>query len=99
MVAHHVVIDGWSARLLLRELAAHYARAVVSGGRPRGRAADLPVQFADYAIWERDRLRGPVLDELTGYWRAALDGARPSSSPPTTRAPWWRSSTAGWPGG
>ena len=76
VVAHHAVTDGWSARLLLRELAAHYARAVGAADDPAAELAALPVQFADYAIWERDRLRGPVLDELAGYWRAVLDGAQ-----------------------
>ncbi len=72
VVAHHAVIDGWSARLLLRELAALYGAEVQ--GDPSG-LDELPVQFADYAVWERDRLRGPVLAELTAYWRGALDGA------------------------
>ncbi len=76
VVAHHAVTDGWSARLLLRELAAHYARAVGAADDTGAELPALPVQFADYAIWERDRLRGPVLDELAGYWRAALDGAQ-----------------------
>ena len=86
MVAHHAVTDGWSARLLLRELAAHYARAV---GAADDRAAlpALPVQFADFAVWERGRLRGQVLDELAGWWASRRTGRRPFSSPPTTRAP------------
>ncbi len=53
VVAHHAVFDGWSARLLLRELAALYGAEVL--GEPAG-LAELPVQFADYALWERDRL-------------------------------------------
>ena len=78
VVVHHAVFDGWSARLLLHELAALYAREA-------GQAADLPevpdlpdlpVQFADYALWERARLADPaVLDGLAGYWRDTLAGA------------------------
>jgi amino acid adenylation domain-containing protein len=71
VVVHHAVFDGWSAGVLVRDLAALYASAVI--GQPCG-LPDLPVQFADYAIWERDRLQGGVLASLEGYWRQALDG-------------------------
>jgi amino acid adenylation domain-containing protein len=71
LVVHHTVFDGWSARVLLAELAALYRAAVT--GKPPG-LAELPVQFADYALWERERLRGPALAGLVEYWRAALAG-------------------------
>ena len=71
IVVHHTVFDGWSAGVLARELAALY-RAEVTG-EPAG-LDELPVQFADYAVWERDRLQGPVLAELADYWRGVLDG-------------------------
>ncbi|MGH3411295.1 MAG: AMP-binding protein, partial [Streptosporangiaceae bacterium] len=76
VVAHHAIIDGWSARLLLRDLAALYAAEVT--GEPSG-LDELPVQFADYAAWERARLRGPVLAELAAWWRGyvPLDPALP----------------------
>ncbi|HEX3492976.1 MAG TPA: amino acid adenylation domain-containing protein, partial [Streptosporangiaceae bacterium] len=68
VVVHHAVFDGWSARLLLHELAAHYDG--------QAELPDLPVQFADYALWERARLADPaVLDGLAGYWRDTLAGA------------------------
>jgi amino acid adenylation domain-containing protein len=70
-VVHHTVFDGWSVGVLVRELAALY-RAELTGG-PAGLAV-LPVQFADYALWERERLRGPVLEGLAGYWRETLAG-------------------------
>jgi len=70
-VVHHAVFDGWSAGVLVRELAALY-RAEASGEPPG--LAELPVQFADYALWERDRLQGAVLAELEGYWRGAMEG-------------------------
>jgi amino acid adenylation domain-containing protein len=66
VVVHHTVFDGWSAGVLLRELAALYGQA--------GDLPELPVQFADYALWERDRLQGPALAELADYWRGALEG-------------------------
>jgi amino acid adenylation domain-containing protein len=70
-VVHHTVFDGWSAGVLARDLAALYGAEVT--GESSG-LDPLPVQFADYAVWERDRLQGPVLAELAGYWRGALDG-------------------------
>ena len=79
-------------RLVGRRAGARPGRAVRGRGRPASRPAlpELPVQFADYALWERDRLRGPALAELEDYWREALDGVRDrSSSPPTGRARCW----------
>jgi len=69
---HHSVFDGWSAGVLVRDLAALY-RAEVTG-EPSG-LDELPVQFADYAVWERERLAGPAGEELAAWWRRALDGA------------------------
>jgi amino acid adenylation domain-containing protein len=68
---HHAVFDGWSAGVLVRELAALYACAVT--GEPAA-LPELAVQFADYAVWERNRIQGSVLEELEGYWRRALGG-------------------------
>jgi amino acid adenylation domain-containing protein len=71
VVVHHAVFDGWSAGVLLRELAALYAQE--ASGAPAG-LAELAVQFADFALWERDRLRGAARAELEGYWRGAMAG-------------------------
>ena len=71
VVVHHVIFDGWSGGVFVRDLAALYASSV--SGEP-ARLAELPVQLADYAIWERERIQGSVLAELTAYWRRALDG-------------------------
>ncbi len=70
-VFHHAVFDGWSAGVLVRDLAALY-RGEATGEQPE--LAELPVQFADYAVWERQRLQGPFLAELESYWRGVLDG-------------------------
>jgi len=70
-VFHHTVFDGWSAGVFVRDLAALYQSAV-TGEAPA--LPELPVQFADYALWERQRLQGTVLTELESYWRQALDG-------------------------
>jgi amino acid adenylation domain-containing protein len=71
VVVHHVIFDGWSGGVFVRDLAALYASSVT--GEP-ARLAELPVQLADYAMWERERLQGSVLAGLTAYWREALDG-------------------------
>ncbi|MBP7337157.1 non-ribosomal peptide synthetase [Niveispirillum sp.] len=66
MVMHHLVCDGWSVALFLRELETLYA------GRPA--PAPLPVQYQDFADWHREWLRGPRLDRLLSYWRGKLEG-------------------------
>jgi amino acid adenylation domain-containing protein len=68
---HHIVGDGWSAGIFLRELAAAYAGETL---------APLPVQYADHAAWLRGRLEDGVRAEQLAYWREALSGA------PTTLA-------------
>jgi amino acid adenylation domain-containing protein len=71
LVVHHIVFDASSLGVLLRDLAALYEAE--AAGRPP--ALDpLPVQFADFALWERERIQGPKLDELTGFWRSAMAG-------------------------
>ncbi len=69
--AHHAVIDGWSFGVLVDEMTTCY-EAEVAGAEPHLPA--LPVQLADFALWERDRLQGEVYDRLVDYWREALDG-------------------------
>jgi amino acid adenylation domain-containing protein len=72
LTLHHIVADGWSIGVLLRELAAFYREAV--GGGP----ADLPplaVQYADYAVWQRAWLQGDVLERQLAFWRERLAGA------------------------
>ncbi|WP_204014810.1 non-ribosomal peptide synthetase, partial [Virgisporangium aurantiacum] len=77
-VAHHIVTDEWSLGILRRELAALY-RAHAHG--ERAVLTPLRVQYADYAVWQRDRLHGSRLDELLGYWRERLDGMTPLELP------------------
>ncbi len=78
LTVHHIVTDGWSSAILLGELSACYAAHV------DGRAPDLeplPVQYVDYAIWQRETLRGPALDRHVDYWRDQLDGLAPLRLP------------------
>ncbi|MFG2169744.1 amino acid adenylation domain-containing protein, partial [Micromonospora chersina] len=63
LAMHHVVCDEWSARILKTEILEGYA------GNP---LPPLPVQYADYAVWQRGHLTGEVLDTQLGYWRRQL---------------------------
>ncbi|WDV56930.1 amino acid adenylation domain-containing protein [Streptomyces coeruleorubidus] len=67
----HVVCDAWSRNVLIRELAECY-RSLRDGDAPR--LPDLPVQYPDYTVWQRRRLRGGDLDRLAAYWRDKLAG-------------------------
>ena len=82
LTLHHVAADGWSIRLLVRELAAFYD-AFAAGSVPS--LPPLPIQYADYAVWQRRWLQGPVLETQLAYWRCALDGAAASLALPTDR--------------
>ncbi|MDQ3983507.1 MAG: amino acid adenylation domain-containing protein [Actinomycetota bacterium] len=79
---HHIVSDGWSIGILLREIGAIYS-ALIDGGAPQLPA--LPVQYADYAAWQRQWLSGPELAKQVGYWSDALAGAPALLELPTDR--------------
>ncbi|GAA2061956.1 non-ribosomal peptide synthase/polyketide synthase [Catenulispora yoronensis] len=81
LCTHHVVFDEWSAGILRRELAAVYG--AFHNGEPAA-LAPLPVQYADFAVWQRDWLSGPVLQAQLDYWREQLSGA-PVLELPTDR--------------
>ncbi|RSM52222.1 non-ribosomal peptide synthetase [Amycolatopsis sp. WAC 01376] len=78
LVLHHIVTDGWSAGVLTGELSALYT-AFVRGERVS--LPDLPVQYADFAVWQRERLAGAILDEQLGYWRHRLEDVPPLELP------------------
>jgi len=82
---HHVVSDGWSLGVFFSELSALYTAFV--GGRASP-LPGLPVQYADYAAWQRGWLAGSVLERQLAYWRGQLAGA-----PPLLRLPPDRSRT------
>ncbi|MEM1319027.1 MAG: amino acid adenylation domain-containing protein [Bacteroidota bacterium] len=78
MVMHHIAADGWSTPIFIKELIALYQA---------GRAAratllpPLPIQYADYAHWQRNYLRGAVLEEKMAYWERQLEGLPPLELP------------------
>ncbi|MGH9763206.1 MAG: condensation domain-containing protein, partial [Blastocatellia bacterium] len=69
---HHIIADGWSMGIFTREIASLY-EAFSDGERSPLR--DLPLQYADYVIWQRDWLSGEVLEGQIDYWRRQLVGA------------------------
>ena len=79
LVVHHIVSDGWSTGVLVRELAALYD--AFSGGRPSP-LPELPIQYGDFAMWQRQWLQGDVLTSQLDYWRRQLaDGDAPLKLP------------------
>ncbi len=68
---HHIITDGWSNRLLLREILVLYA--AISRGEPNP-LADTPIRYVDFAAWQRRRLTGKTLDKLVQYWTGQLGG-------------------------
>lgn len=71
---HHIVFDGWSLGVLLRELRALY-QARINGEAPPLPA--LPIQYADFVTWQREHLRGEQLEKHLSYWRRRLEGSFP----------------------
>jgi amino acid adenylation domain-containing protein len=83
LLQHHIASDGWSLGVLLREMVALYPRAAgLPGGAP---LPELPIQYADFAVWQREQLHGEALDRLVDAWRERLAGAPPATDLPTDR--------------
>lgn len=82
MTLHHIVVDRWSYALLWQELSVIYE--AFSNGLPSP-LAELPVQFADYALWQRQWLKGETLETRLSYWRKQLAGASFVLELPTDR--------------
>ena len=79
---HHIVSDEWSLGMLVRELSTLYSAHVRAEEDP---LPELPVQYADYAVWQRKWMQGEVLEAQAEYWRKNLAGAPPLVSLPTDR--------------
>jgi hypothetical protein len=79
---HHIAADAHSEGVLFSEIAECYA-AVGAGREPR--LPELAIQYADFAVWQRERLQGAELERLSSYWAAALEGAPELLRLPTDR--------------
>ncbi|MFL6282296.1 MAG: amino acid adenylation domain-containing protein [Pyrinomonadaceae bacterium] len=82
LTVHHIIADGWSMDVLFRELGALYESF---GAGEEATLAELPVQYADYALWQRGRLDGELLETQLAYWRRRLAGHLPVLELPTDR--------------
>jgi len=82
LTMHHIVSDGWSMGVLIRELAALYE--AFSTGKPSP-LPELPIQYADFAHWQRQWLQGEVLAAQLSYWQQQLAGAPAVLELPTDR--------------
>ena len=72
LILHHIVADGWSMAVLQRELSILYQ--AFSSAQPSP-LPDLPIQYADFAVWQRQWLQGEVLESQLSYWKKQLEGA------------------------
>jgi amino acid adenylation domain-containing protein len=82
LTIHHIITDGWSMGVFVRELAASYESYIEQ--RPAS-LPELTVQYADFAVWQRNWLRGEVFDRLLDYWKQQLKGAPARLELPTDR--------------
>lgn len=79
---HHIIADGWSIRVLNRELKELYT-ATIKNRVPT--LPDLPVQYADFAVWQRQRMEGEGAASHADFWRKQLGGTTPVLELPTDR--------------
>lgn len=78
LVVHHSVSDGWSSEVLVSEVLRGYTAHAAGGSDP---LPELPVQYGDFALWQRDRLSGDRLAAEVAYWERELSGVRPLELP------------------
>ncbi|SEP81454.1 non-ribosomal peptide synthase domain TIGR01720/amino acid adenylation domain-containing protein [Pseudomonas sp. NFACC02] len=82
LVLHHIIADGWSVQVLLKDFMAFYS-AHAQNRTPA--LAPLPIQYADFAAWQRERLAGGEGERQLGYWRQQLGDTQPVLSLPADR--------------
>ncbi|NML39136.1 non-ribosomal peptide synthase/polyketide synthase [Chitinophaga sp. G-6-1-13] len=78
VVMHHIASDGWSLPVLLHEMTILYNSHVL---QLMPQLPALPIQYADYALWQRNYLDGPVLNKQLAYWKEKLSGVEPLKVP------------------
>jgi len=81
IVMHHIASDGWSTEIFKRDLSAFYAHFAF--GQPFQRP-ELPIEYTDFAVWQREQLPSGMDDEL-GFWKSKLGPAAPSLELPFCR--------------
>ncbi len=78
LTLHHIITDRWSTEILVRELITLYRARVAGKPSP---LAPLPIQYADYALWQRQLLQGETLQQQIAYWKEQLWRAKPLELP------------------
>jgi amino acid adenylation domain-containing protein/non-ribosomal peptide synthase protein (TIGR01720 family) len=78
VTTHHIASDGWSASVLMKEVIEIYA--AYAEGR-EAKLPPLPIQYADFAVWQRQYLQGEVLQNKLDYWKSKLSGVSPLEMP------------------
>jgi amino acid adenylation domain-containing protein len=76
----HIITDGWSTQVLAREMTVLYKAFAAGQASP---LPPLPIQYADYAVWQRQQLQGAVLEKQRKYWKSRLAGSLPILDLPT----------------
>ncbi|HYO14749.1 MAG TPA: amino acid adenylation domain-containing protein, partial [Thermoanaerobaculia bacterium] len=82
LTMHHIISDGWSIQVFLDEFVTLYAAGAAGNSSP---LPELPVQYADYTLWQRRWFEGGALVEQLAWWRDHLAGAPPALEMPTDR--------------
>ncbi|CAG0937718.1 fengycin family lipopeptide synthetase D [Thermoflexales bacterium] len=80
VIMHHIISDGWSIGVFVREVMAIYI--AFCAGQPSP-LPELPLQYADYAVWQRQRLSGEMLEQQIAYWKQQFNGELPVLQLPT----------------
>jgi amino acid adenylation domain-containing protein len=80
---HHIVSDEWSLKICFRELGELYAAHCE---KRAAQLPELPIQYSDFSVWQRDALKGQMLEQQLGYWRQQLQGPPPVLELPTDHA-------------
>jgi FkbH-like protein len=84
LVMHHIISDGWSLGIFLKEFEAAYR--AFNSGLPQSGLPALPIQYADFAAWCRHSFQGVVLEDDINFWKTKLDGAPTTIALPVDRA-------------
>jgi amino acid adenylation domain-containing protein len=82
LTMHHIISDGWSLGVMAREMGVLYEAYKAGQSSP---LAELPIQYADFAVWQREWLQGEMLEQQLGYWRQQLGGELPELELPMDR--------------
>lgn len=80
LVTHHIVFDGWSGSVLIREFSDIYDAFATGQATP---FAELPIQYADFAVWQREHMRGERLEAQLAYWKEQFADELPALQLPT----------------